>query len=1088
MSMLRSKVLIALVCLLVFTAQQGRALQDRPQKAEAAPEYSKESFIVIDSETHLRFQADGASTRTQTESIKVLSEAGVHAWGVLEFGYASENEHVEIHYVRVHKADGATVTTPAANALDLPSDVTRAAPMYSDLKQKQIPVKALGVGDTLDFEVTYVEDKPLVPGQFWFSYNFARSFVDLKEVLEIRFPRDKQPKVANADLKPVITEDGAERVYTWTTSNTAPTKPDGTDNAEEEPKKPSVQISTFASWQQVGEWYGKLAQPQAKVTPEIQAKADALVKNLPAGADQNPAQKSDQTEARIQAIYDFVSIHIHYISLSFGVGRYQPHPAADVLENEYGDCKDKHTLLAALLKAEGIEAWPVLIHSSEKLDEDVPSPSQFDHLITVIPQGKQYLWLDSTPEIAPYAMLMSSLRDKQALVVAASGAPFLMKTPAAPPFPAEDHLVMRGNLDDGGTFSGHADLTMRGDSEVLYRSIFHASAKAKWQDLMQAISYRLGFGGEVSNVQVDDPDITRQPFHLAWDYQRKKYGDWDNRQILPPAGGIPINFISEDKKPKSAIALGFPATTTYTAELTLPPGASMEPPPDVDVKTPFAEYHAKYSVNNGKYLTERRLTVLQKEVPVADWQKYVAFQKELTTDYNRMSSVTTAGAVPPSGAKDVGEAADLIQSAMQSCQAQELNQCEDQLDKAKKLNPRQTNLSASYGSLYMAQGKMDMGLEAFRQELKDHPDNLRVARWFAQMLVRLHRESDAIDMYRAVLKTAPDDIDANSEIARMLVAKEDWKSAQPILEKTIQLRPDNAQIRIWYGQSCLQNGKEAEGLDALKTAAISTNDPAALASIASSLTSSGKALDLAQTIAKSAVVLIEEQTGSIALNDITNAQIKKMVDLAQIWNSMSLAAFKAGNLEVAEKYAQAAWLLAQEPNAGDRLAQIYEKQGKSTLALESYRLAKARAYPTVPGIDDRIQSLEKRIGHASSRDDLAASHLQDLRIVHLPRLKSLSASADFLVLFNGGKVSDVKMLGGDPRIEPYAEQLKHAKFNIAFPDDGPEHVIRQGILSCSVYDPNCMFLMALPPDANTNSRSSIPIQSSQTTTIQLKAN
>jgi hypothetical protein len=306
----RLRFLIASLCLLVLARTSGFSAQEASKKAASDPDYSKEAFVIASTQTHVRFSPDGSSIRMQTTSVKVLSEAGVKDWGVLEFPYASDNEHVDVHYVRVHKAGGTMVNTPAANVVELPSNVTRAAPMYSDLKQKQIPVKALGVGDTLEFEVAYVEDRPLVPGQFWFSFNFSRSFVILNETLEIRVPRDKQPKVTNADLKPVTADDGAERVYTWSTANTEPTKPEGTSDAQAKPERPSVQISTFTSWQQVGEWYGKLAQTQAKVTPEIQAKADALVKGTPPG----PAQ--------IQAIYDFVSSHIHYIGLSFGIGRY----------------------------------------------------------------------------------------------------------------------------------------------------------------------------------------------------------------------------------------------------------------------------------------------------------------------------------------------------------------------------------------------------------------------------------------------------------------------------------------------------------------------------------------------------------------------------------------------------------------------------------------------------------------------------------------------------------------------------------------------------------------------------------------------
>ena len=84
------------------------------------------------------------------------------------------------------------------------------------------------------------------------------------------------------------------------------------------------------------------------------------------------------------------------MSLSFGVGRYQPHTAAEVFANQYGDCKDKHTLLASMLKAAGIPSDAVLIPSARKLDPSMPSPSQFDHVITAVPHGKDLIWMDAT--------------------------------------------------------------------------------------------------------------------------------------------------------------------------------------------------------------------------------------------------------------------------------------------------------------------------------------------------------------------------------------------------------------------------------------------------------------------------------------------------------------------------------------------------------------------------------------------------------------------------------------------------------------------------------------------------------------------
>jgi hypothetical protein len=113
-----------------------------------------------------------------------------------------------------------------------------------------------------------------------------------------------------------------------------------------------------------------------RASPEVRAKAEELTKGLNSDLD------------KTEALYDFVAKNFRYVSLSLGVGRYQPHSASDVLHDQYGDCKDKHTLLASLLEAEGLHADSVLINSSRKLDPDVPSPSQFDHVITMLPMER----------------------------------------------------------------------------------------------------------------------------------------------------------------------------------------------------------------------------------------------------------------------------------------------------------------------------------------------------------------------------------------------------------------------------------------------------------------------------------------------------------------------------------------------------------------------------------------------------------------------------------------------------------------------------------------------------------------------------
>ena len=166
-------------------------------------------------------------------------------------------------------------------------------------------------------------------------------------------------------------------------------------------------------------------------SPEVRTKAEELTKGLSSDLE------------KTEALYDYVAKNFRYVSLSLGVGRYQPHAASEVLHDQYGDCKDKHTLLASLLEAEGLHASSVLINSTRKLDPDVPSPSQFDHVITMLPLGKQEIWMDTTSEVAPFRLLAYSLRKKQALLIppaepASTVAPHLEETPADTPMPDKE--------------------------------------------------------------------------------------------------------------------------------------------------------------------------------------------------------------------------------------------------------------------------------------------------------------------------------------------------------------------------------------------------------------------------------------------------------------------------------------------------------------------------------------------------------------------------------------------------------------------------------------------------------------------------
>ncbi len=627
-----------------------------PTAAKAAPagDFSKEALVLEKVSIRVREEADGTGVRESTTRVRIQSEAGVKQMAVLTFTYTASNQQAEIGYVRVIKPDGSVVVTPDYNVQDLPADISREAPIYSDIHEKHVAVKGLGVGDTLEYNAKLRTVKPEVPGQFWLEYSFEKNLIVLDEQLDLDLPEGKHAAITSPDIQPTVTHAQGRVLYHWAGSNL--TRPDPEKPTSLKHWKPAVQVTTFTGWEQVGAWYWGLQKDRMTVTPAIQAKAAALTKGL------------TTDDEKMKAIFSAVALHTHYIGISFGVGRYQPHAADDVLSNEYGDCKDKHTLLATLLRAAGIEAWPVLISSSRELDPAVPSPAQFDHVITVVPRDGKLIWMDATEEVAPVGALMQQLRDKQALAIPASKPAYLERTPVDMPFPQSFVFTANGKFSDKGEFTARIDQTYHGDVELVIRTVFRQVPQSQWKELVQGMSGRMGFGGEVvTQPEVSAVEQTGEPFHLAYDYKRLKYGQWDDRSIGPPMPGIGWEAMPgvREIKPADDVEIGSPGEQDFKTSVQLPEGWTLITPAGVDLKEDWAEYHSSYHFEKGVYSAERRLVTKKEKIPLADWDKYRAFREGIYAD-----AVRTAAVIGPGGDAGAGSSSSRGQFQKMSLQLQ----------------------------------------------------------------------------------------------------------------------------------------------------------------------------------------------------------------------------------------------------------------------------------------------------------------------------------------------------------------------------------------------------------------------------------
>ena len=1035
------------------------------------PDYSKEASIIEKTSTRLVLENDGTGIREAMVRVRMQSDAGVQNYGLLVFSYQSSSETMDIDYVRVHKPDGTVVATPLESIQDMAAEISRQAPLYSDQHEKHVAVKGLGVNDVLEYQIRWRSTKPLIPGQFWYAYNFAHDDIVLDEQLQISVPRDRAVKWKSPEVKPAITEEGARRVFTWAASNperkTTEQEEKETESRQYQAVRglfppPEVQFSTFQSWEEIGRWYGSLQQERVKPSPEVSAKAAELTKG-----------QADE-DAKIRAIYNYVSTQYRYIGIAFGIGRFQPHSAAEVLSNRYGDCKDKHTLLAALLRAVGITAYPALVSSINDLDPEMPSISQFNHVITAVPRGKHWLWLDSTSELAAFEHLVPPVRNKQALVIPVDGAPMFVTTPADPPFQSSSVFKADGKLSQAGVLDARMEQSLRGDLEVLTRTVFRRVPQSQWKELIQRISYGSGFGGTVSEVVASSPEATDAPFHFSYAYNRKDYSDWENRRITPPFPPMLLPSLRNDQTNfRLPLWLGTPGENVLQATIKMPQGYTPELPQTVDIKRDFADYHASYDLEKGVLTAERRLVIKLREVPLAEFAEYKSFRKAVEDDQERYIVLAEASSSPdPRSGPFAGNAAlDLPDSdnldamraeglAREAVQRQDMTGAIGSLRRAVEADPKFLRDWILLGQLYTASRKTDLALDAFHKGVDADPQSPFPRRILAFGFMAANRPDDAIKAWQELLKITPEDSDAVYSLGIVLLSQKRYADAIPALESSAKANPESIPRLMSLGSAYLRSGNQEKGVAAFESALKLKPGPQAENDFGYELADTNIRLSDALQHAQKAVQAEEDASSKVMLHKLEADDLVHTRDLSAFWDTLGWVYFRMANLSRAEQYLSASFDLSQNSTVADHLGQVYEQEHKTEAAIRMYHLALS-ASSNLPETQERLN----RLNHGAIRPQnpfSGGAELSQLRTTKLSRIVPGTASAEFFLLFGpGSKLEEVKFIKGSEKLRTAGKILSSTHFKVPFPDDSAALLVRRGILGCYPTT-GCALVLLLP--------------------------
>lgn len=550
--------------------------------------------VVLLEDTHVAIDNGGFTTTRTRRAVRVLMPAG-RDYAVAYAFYAKDGKVLSMN-AWVIDPRGKETELRAKKAIEASATSFE---LYSDAKVKILKPESIEVGSVFAYEIEQT-DAAIEPGLIWrfqesIPVQHARLDIDGfpgsgLTAQWIHWPAPAQPNVFDVRNVPAI---------------------------EDEPHMPEARALQGwvgvqwrkRSWSDVANWFRELAAARLSADPEIIAKARAL--------------------AETHAIARFTQMDIRYVAVEIGIGGYQPHPAADVFRNRFGDCKDKATLLRAMLKERGVESYYVLVNTSPGVVEpSFASVASFNHVIAAIripresakdfpaaiehPKLGTLLVFDPTSTTTTFGQLPPYLQASRGLLVTNDGGE-LIDLPAGKPESSELRRVAKLRLDENGALRGTVEETRTGAMAASMRGWLQPlDATGRLRGIESSIANHLAHY-TAENITVDGLEDPDQALVVRYGFTAPNYATRvaDMLVVRPRVLGVKGEGSVALADRKHVYVTEGPSVQTDEIEIALPDAARLdELPKGVKVSTPHVQYESASTFENGVLRYKRRYAML----------------------------------------------------------------------------------------------------------------------------------------------------------------------------------------------------------------------------------------------------------------------------------------------------------------------------------------------------------------------------------------------------------------------------------------------------------------------------------------------
>jgi hypothetical protein len=620
---------ITLVAALLLVAPNLFAWGGAPDWVKSAarmqlPSYPADTAGVVLLDEQTTTVLDSGEIRIlHRRALKILSTSG------RELGYAAVHFSSLLQLASFHAwsvtAGGDEYEVKEREALE--AGVAEGS-LYADQRAKVIQIPAAQPGTVVAYEYETREREPQALQDSWsFQGDLPVRSARYTLVLPNGWTHDE--RWFNAAIKaPLQTAGGV----TWEMLDVPPIKPQAgrpplaavAGKLAVNVYRPAPQRAT-RSWNDFGVWYEGLVAQRRAATPELQAK----VKQLTSG--------KTTTLEKIAALAAFAQKDIRYVAIEIGIGGYQPHSAADVFSNRYGDCKDKVTVLAAMLHEIGVDSYYVITTTSRGvIDREFASMEGFNHAIIAIrlpaevksdglsavidhPKLGRLLIFDPTSSTHALGDLPDVEQKNQGLLVAAGGGE-LIDLPALAPEMSQLRRSAKLALDDAGGLAGSVTETRRGNLAAELRAAFQAmTADERVKFVERSVAFHIA-DFKVSELQLTNLDDLSKDFVIAYKLSAPSYAKHAGPLVLvrPRVLGQKAETVLDLKERTHGYRTDGPSLQVDDVEIATPATLALDELPEpASVSGPAFTYASETKFDGGLLRYKRQYRVQAYDVPLA---------------------------------------------------------------------------------------------------------------------------------------------------------------------------------------------------------------------------------------------------------------------------------------------------------------------------------------------------------------------------------------------------------------------------------------------------------------------------------------